>query len=167
VSVPEHHKWKESISILLMFHIKERRSLYSYWLRTGRSRDRSSSPSRMKNLTFSTPRRLSRAHPASDAMGTEGSFTVGQADHSPSTRAEVKRLRTFLYICRQERRTFGDNIRNWHKRLTVDLSRGSYPSRWWRGPSGPHWTQQFTTVTGDRPPCAVHCCTSRYRPIYV
>jgi hypothetical protein len=72
------------------------RSRDSDWLRTGRQRGRSSSPSMVKNFLFST---LSRptlgVHPTSYPMGTGGSFPGGKAagadaDHSPPTSAEVK-----------------------------------------------------------------------------
>jgi hypothetical protein len=72
---------------------------YSDWLRAGRQRGRTSSLGRVKNFLHLV-RTGSKVHPVSYPMCTGGSFPGVkrpgcEADHSPSTSAEVKKM----WIC--------------------------------------------------------------------
>jgi hypothetical protein len=71
--------------------------VYSYWLRAGRPRGRSSSPGMGQDFSpLHVVQTGSGAHPASYPMGTGGPFPGGKAardvkaDHTPPTNAEAK-----------------------------------------------------------------------------
>jgi hypothetical protein len=77
-------------------------SRYSYWLRAGRPRGRSSSPGRVKNFLFYSSSRSalgSTQPPIEWVPGVSSSVVKRQgreADHSSPTSAEVKKI--WIYI---------------------------------------------------------------------
>jgi hypothetical protein len=84
---------------LLFSYVLYRR--YSDWLQAGRPIDQSSGPGRVKNFLHCV-QTGSGAHPASYPMGTGGSFPGvkrqgREADHSPPTSAEVKKMWIYTY----------------------------------------------------------------------
>jgi hypothetical protein len=88
----------------------QKRSRYSDWLRAGRQRGRSSSPGRVKNFLFSMSSgpALGSTEPSiqrvSGALSPGVKRPVREADHSPPTSAEVKKMwiytaiKFYLYI---------------------------------------------------------------------
>jgi hypothetical protein len=76
----------------------EWRRRYSEWLRTGRPRDRSSSPGRVKNFLFSKSSRpaLGSTQPpiqwVPGALSPEVKRPGREADHSPPSSAKVKKI---------------------------------------------------------------------------
>jgi hypothetical protein len=71
-------------------------SRYSDWLRAGRRRGRSSSPSRVKNFLFSTSSRPALGSTKLPLQWIPGvKRTRREADHLPPTSAEVKK--TWIY----------------------------------------------------------------------
>jgi hypothetical protein len=71
---------------------------YSYWLRAGRPRGRSSSPGRVKNFLFSTSSRPALGPIQPPIQWAPGALSPGvkrqgrEDDHSPPTSAEVKKM---------------------------------------------------------------------------
>jgi hypothetical protein len=74
------------------------RSRYKDWLRAGRPRDRSSSPGRDKNFLFSKSSRPALVSTQPPIQWVPGALSSGiklpgrEADHSPPTSAEVKKM---------------------------------------------------------------------------
>jgi hypothetical protein len=74
------------------------RSRYSDWLRAGKPRGRSSSPGGGKDFLFSMPFRPALGPTQHPIQWVPGAFSPGverpgrEADHSPSTSGEVKRM---------------------------------------------------------------------------
>jgi hypothetical protein len=76
-------------------------SRYSDWLRAGRPRCRSSSPRKVKNFLFSTSSRPTVGPTQPHIQWVPGPLSPGvkrqgrEADHSPPTSAEVKKMRIY------------------------------------------------------------------------
>jgi hypothetical protein len=74
------------------------RSRYSYWLRAGRPRSRSSSPARVKSFLFSRPFRPTLRSTQPPVQWVPGDLSPGvkrtgcEGDHSPLTSAEVPHM---------------------------------------------------------------------------
>jgi hypothetical protein len=78
------------------------RSRYSHWLRPGRPRGRSWSPSKVKNFLFPMSSRPALGSTQPPIQWIKGSLSPGlkgpgrEADHSPPASAEVKKI--WIYI---------------------------------------------------------------------
>jgi hypothetical protein len=93
-----NYKVRINSNIFLSMMTQFLRSRYSDWLRTGRRRDRSSSPGRVKNFLFSTSSRPALGPTQPPNQWVPGVLSPGvkrpgnEADHSPPTSAEVKKM---------------------------------------------------------------------------
>jgi hypothetical protein len=67
-------------------------SRYSDWLRTGRSRSRSSSPGKVTNFVFSKSSRPALGSTQPPFQWVPEAFSGRKAGHSPPTSAEVKKI---------------------------------------------------------------------------
>jgi hypothetical protein len=93
---------RNNFTLPVLFHqYRWQRSRYRDWLRAGRPRGRSSSPGRVKNFRFSMSSRPALGSTQPHLQRVPGALSPGikrperEADHSPPTSAEVKKM----WIC--------------------------------------------------------------------